>query len=182
MNHEAYEKAVEQLNLYSHHYYVLDDPLTTDEVYDKLYHEVVAYEEKNTQKILQSSPTQRVGDSISEGFIKASHLSRMWSLEDIFDADGLRAWLTKTYKLDKNISFYCEPKFDGASLNLIYENGLLMQGITRGDGTVGELITQNVKTIRSIPLSIAHKERIEILGEVVIFKDEFEKINARREE
>jgi len=182
MNHEAYEKAVEQLNLYSHHYYVLDDPLTTDEVYDKLYHEVVAYEEKNTQKILQSSPTQRVGDSISEGFIKASHLSRMWSLEDIFDADGLRAWLTKTYKLDKNISFYCEPKFDGASLNLIYENGLLMQGITRGDGTVGELITQNVKTIRSIPLSIAHKERIEIRGEVVIFKDEFEKINARREE
>jgi len=175
-----YKKAVEQLNLYSHHYYVLDDPITTDEVYDKLYHEVLEYEESNKDDILTFSPTQRVGDVVSSGFTKASHLSRMWSLEDIFDSDGLRAWLTKTYKLDSNISFYCEPKFDGASLNLVYENGKLTQGITRGDGSVGELITQNVKTIRSIPLSINHKERIEIRGEVVIFKDEFEKINNAR--
>ncbi len=180
MNKEAYKKAVEQLNLYSHHYYVLDDPLTTDEVYDKLYHEVLQYEENNPDEVLASSPTQRVGDAISEGFTKASHLSRMWSLEDIFDSKGLEKWLKKTYKLDSNISFYCEPKFDGASLNLVYENGKLAQGITRGDGTVGELITQNVKTIKSIPLTIEHKERIEIRGEVVIFKDEFEKINKAR--
>jgi DNA ligase (NAD+) len=104
----------------------------------------------------------------------------MWSLEDVFDSEGLEKWLTKTYKLDSNITFYCEPKFDGASLNLIYENGELVQGITRGDGTVGELITQNVKTIKSIPLTIEHKGRIEIRGEVVIFKDEFEKINQER--
>lgn len=181
MNFDDYKKSVEQLNLYSHHYYVLDDPLTTDEVYDKLYHEVLEYEEKNSSDILSNSPTQRVGDVISEGFTKASHLSRMWSLEDIFDSEGLEKWLKKTYKLDSNISFYCEPKFDGASLNLIYENGKLVQGITRGDGSVGELITQNVKTIRSVPLTIAHKERIEIRGEVVIFKDEFEKINLQRE-
>lgn len=180
MNYEEYKEAVEKLNLYSHHYYVLDDPLTTDEVYDKLYHEVVAYEENNTDKILKNSPTQRVGDVISEGFNKAHHLSRMWSLEDIFDAEGLRAWLKKTYKLDENITFYCEPKYDGASLNLIYENGELSQGITRGDGEIGEEITTNVKTIRSIPLTIEHKERIEIRGEVVIFKDEFEKINQER--
>ena len=180
MNLKNYIEAIEQLNLYSHHYYVLDDPLTTDEVYDKLYHEVLAYEEKNPDKILKNSPTQRVGDIVSEGFTKAKHLSRMWSLEDIFDSQGLEKWLTKTYKLDSNITFYCEPKFDGASLNLVYENGELSQGITRGDGTVGELITQNVKTIRSIPLSIKHKERIEIRGEVVIFKDEFEKINEKR--
>ncbi len=180
MNLQEYKKAVETLNLYSYHYYVLDDPLTTDEVYDKLYHDVVEFEEQNKDEILSNSPTQRVGDVISDGFTKASHLSRMWSLEDIFDADGLRKWLTKTYKLNKNISFYCEPKFDGASLNLIYENGKLVQGITRGDGTVGELITQNVKTIRSVPLSIEHKERVEIRGEVVIFKDEFDKINEKR--
>ncbi|MFT5661475.1 MAG: DNA ligase (NAD+) [Sulfurimonas sp.] len=180
MNKEEYIKAIEDLNLYSHHYYVLDDPITTDEVYDKLYHEVVDYEEKNPQEMLTNSPTQRVGDIISEGFTKASHLSRMWSLEDIFDSAGLEKWLTKTYKLDSNITFYCEPKFDGASLNLVYENGHLVQGITRGDGTVGELITQNIKTIKSVPLTIAHKERIEIRGEVVIFKDEFEKINERR--
>jgi len=180
MNLQDYKKAVEQLNIYSHHYYVLDDPITTDEVYDKLYHEVVEYEESNKDDVLASSPTQRVGDVISSGFTKASHLSRMWSLEDIFDSNGLQMWLTKTYKLDSNISFYCEPKFDGASLNLVYENGKLTQGITRGDGEIGELITQNVKTIRSVPLTIEHKERIEIRGEVVIFKDEFDKINETR--
>ncbi len=180
MNLQEYKKAVENLNLYSHHYYVLDDPMTTDEVYDKLYHEVVDYEEENPNDLLKNSPTQRVGDSVREGFTKASHLSRMWSLEDIFDSSGLEKWLTKTYKLDENISFYCEPKFDGASLNLVYENGTLIQGITRGDGTMGELITQNVKTIKSIPLSIKHKQRIEIRGEVVIFKEEFQRINETR--
>jgi DNA ligase (NAD+) len=180
MNLEQYKKAVELLNLYSYHYYVLDNPITTDEVYDKLYHEVLEYEESHEENILNDSPTQRVGDVISDGFSKASHLSRMWSLEDVFDSEGLQKWLTKTYKLDSNISFYCEPKYDGASLNLIYENGELSQAITRGDGEVGELITQNVKTIRSIPLSIAHKERIEIRGEVVIYKDEFERINEAR--
>ena len=180
MNFEDYTKAVEKLNLYAYHYYVLDDPLTTDEVYDKLYHEVVAYEESHPNKILKDSPTQRVGDVISSGFKKAKHLSRMWSLEDVFDAEGLQKWLKKTYKLDTNISFYCEPKFDGASLNLIYRDGELSAGITRGDGVEGEDITQNVKTIRSIPLSIEHKKTIEIRGEVVIFKDEFEKINQER--
>ncbi len=180
MNKEQYIKAVELLNLYSYHYYVLDDPMTTDEVYDKLYHEVVEFEERHKDDILPSSPTQRVGDVVSDGFDKASHLSRMWSLEDVFDSEGLEKWLTKTYKLDKNITFYCEPKYDGASLNLIYENGELTHGITRGDGSVGELITQNVKTIRSIPLAIEHKERIEIRGEVVLYKEEFLRINQER--
>jgi DNA ligase (NAD+) len=180
MNKEQYKKAVELLNLYSYHYYVLDDPITGDEEYDKLYHEVLEFEESHKEEILSISPTQRVGDAVSDGFNKASHLSRMWSLEDVFDSDGLQKWLTKTYKLDKNISFYCEPKYDGASLNLIYEEGKLFQAITRGDGEVGELITQNVKTIRSVPLTIDHKDRIEIRGEVVIYKDEFEKINQAR--
>ena len=180
MDYNQYLQAVEQLNLYAYHYYVLDDPLTTDEVYDRLYHEVLQYEQNNQDKIAQNSPTQRVGDSVSEGFFKAPHLTRMWSLEDIFDAEGLEKWLAKTYKLDSNITFYCEPKFDGASLNLIYQNGELTQGITRGDGTIGELITQNVKTIRSIPLRIAHTDTLEIRGEVVIFKEEFERINQER--
>ena len=180
MNNKEYINAVEKLNLYAKHYYVLDDPITTDEVYDKLYHEVVEYEVKNLNELLENSPTQRVGDDISEGFTKEPHLSRMWSLEDIFDTEGLEKWLIKTYKLNKHISFYCEPKYDGASLNLIYENGKLVRGVTRGDGTTGELITQNVKTINSIPLEITHKETIEIRGEVVIFKDEFEKINELR--
>ncbi len=180
MNNKEYLNAIEKLNLYSKHYYVLDDPITTDEVYDKLYHEVVEYEEANPNELLENSPTQRVGDVVSDGFTKESHLSRMWSLEDIFDSAGLEKWLTKTYKLDNNVTFYCEPKYDGASLNLVYEDGKFVRGITRGDGTVGELITQNVKTIKSVPLEISHKETIEIRGEVVIFKDEFERINESR--
>jgi DNA ligase (NAD+) len=180
MNKQEYKQAVEKLNLWAYHYYVLDDPIMTDEVYDKLYKEVQEYEAAHPEDILKDSPTQRVGDVVSEGFVKARHLSRMWSLEDIFNAEELKKWLEKTYRLDKNVTFYCEPKYDGASLNLIYENGQLQKGITRGDGTVGELITQNVKTIRTVPLSIAHKELIEIRGEVVIFKDEFDKINKER--
>lgn len=180
MNKEEYINAIEKLNLYAKHYYVLDDPITTDEVYDKLYHEVLEFEEQNPDDVQENSPTQRVGDVVSVGFTKEPHLSRMWSLEDVFDSHGLEKWLVKTYKLDENITFYCEPKYDGASLNLIYENGKLQKGITRGDGSVGELITQNVKTIQSIPLEIEHKQRIEIRGEVVIYKDEFEKINQLR--
>ena len=180
MNYEEYKEAIKQLNKWSHHYYVLDDPITTDEIYDTLYHEVVSYEERHPENTISNSPTQRVGDVISKGFTKEAHLSRMWSLEDIFDSEGLEKWLTKTYKLDANVTFYCEPKYDGASLNLIYEDGKLQKGITRGDGSVGELITQNVKTINSIPLEIEHKGRLEIRGEVVIFKDEFERINQAR--
>jgi len=118
MNNQEYKEAVEKLNLWAYHYYVLDDPIMTDEGYDKLYQEVQKYEDAHPDAILPNSPTQRVGDVVSEGFVKAKHLSRMWSLEDIFDYEGLEKWLTKTYKLDENISFYCEPKFDGASLNL----------------------------------------------------------------
>ncbi len=175
-----YLNAINKLNLYAKHYYVLDDPITTDEVYDKLYHEVVEYETQHPHELEANSPTQRVGDIISEGFTKEPHLSRMWSLEDVFDKEGLQKWLEKTYRLDNSVTFYCEPKYDGASLNLIYENGVLVKGITRGDGTIGELITQNVKSIKSIPLTIEHKESIEIRGEVVIFKSEFEKINKSR--
>jgi DNA ligase (NAD+) len=180
MNYEAYIKAIDELNNYAYHYYVLDDPITTDELYDKLYHEVLDFEAQNPLLIADNSPTQRVGDVVSEGFNKALHKSRMWSLEDIFDAQELAKWLTKVYKLDENVTFYCEPKYDGASLNLIYENGKLTQAITRGDGVEGEDITQNAKTIKTIPLSIDYKESIEIRGEVVIFKSEFERINEER--
>lgn len=182
MTLSEYETIIIKLNLYAHHYYVLDDPLTTDEVYDTLYHKILAYEDKNPQKIALDSPTQRVGGVILDGFEKASHLSRMWSLEDIFDFVDLQKWIEKSAKLTENMSFYCEPKYDGASLNLIYDKGVLVQAITRGDGSIGEEVTQNAKTIRSIALKIDYQERIEIRGEVVIFKDDFEAINQLRSE
>ena len=180
MNKQKYINAVEKLNSWAYHYYVLDNPITTDDAYDNLYREIQRYEDLHPNDILSHSPTQRVGDVVGKGFMKEKHLSRMWSLEDIFDIDGLKKWLIKTHRLNNEITFYCEPKYDGASLNLLYENGKLIKGITRGDGNVGELITQNVKTIQSIPLTIDYKEPIEIRGEVVIFKDEFEKINKER--
>jgi len=182
MTYEQYLKNIKTLNDYAYHYYVLDDPIATDEEYDKLYEKVVSFEKSHPDKIAKNSPTQRVGDKISKKFHKASHLTRMWSLEDVFNFEELTNWIKRIKKIDKNITFYCEPKYDGASLNLIYKNGELQKGITRGDGIEGEDITPNVKTINSIPLFINEKSLIEIRGEVVIPKDEFEKINAQREE
>ena len=180
MTAETYKETVALLNKYAYHYYVLDNPIASDEEYDKLYHDVLAFEQAHPEMILPDSPTQRVGDVPLEGFEKARHLSRMWSLEDIFDAEGLQKWLERVRKLADNVTFYCEPKFDGASLNLIYEGGVLAQAITRGDGMEGEEVTRNVKTIRSVPLAIDYDARIEIRGEVVIFKEEFDAINRER--
>ena len=180
MTYEEYKKNVELLNKYAYYYYVLDDPIATDEEYDRLYKQVEEYEKEHPDKILKDSPTQRVGDRVAEGFEKAKHLSRMWSLEDVFNHEELVEWIERIKKIDSDLSFYCEPKFDGASLNLIYENGELKMGITRGDGIEGENVTQNVKTIRTIPLVIKEKSLIEIRGEVVIEKDEFERINEER--
>lgn len=180
MTQTDYKTAVEQLKKYSYHYYVLDDPITTDEEYDILYHKVVAYEQEHPSEIISDSPTQRVGDVPQDKFDKARHLVRMWSLEDLFDREELETWVNRITKVYGDVRFYCEPKFDGASLNLIYDNGILVQAITRGDGALGEDVTQNAKTIQSIPLSIGYKERIEIRGEVVIFKEDFEKINEER--
>lgn len=176
----AYNEMVETLNRYAYHYYVMDDPIATDEEYDLLYHKLLAWEEQNPSLLRNDSPTQRVGDRVLDGFEKAQHDSRMWSLEDVFSQDELEAWEKRIQKYSDHLLYYCEPKFDGASLNLIYENGKLLQAITRGDGSVGEDVTQNAKTIRSIPLQIPHQERIEIRGEVVIFKEQFEKINEQR--
>jgi DNA ligase (NAD+) len=181
MTQQEYKKAVKQLNKYAYHYYVLDDILTTDEEYDRLYHDVVAYEDAHPEQLLKESPTQRVGDVPLDAFSKASHKSRMWSLEDIFDRNDLQKWLERVAKAVDTVSYYCEPKYDGASLNLLYDRGVLVQAITRGDGTVGEDVTQNAKTIRSIPLTIAYQDAIEIRGEVVIFKEEFERINRDRD-
>lgn len=180
MTQTDYKNAVELLKKYAYHYYVLDDPITTDEEYDILYHQVVAYESEYPADIISDSPTQRVGDVPQDKFDKAQHLSRMWSLEDLFNREELETWVNRITKVYGDVRFYCEPKFDGASLNLIYDNGALVQAITRGDGVEGEDVTQNAKTIQSIPLSIDYTGRIEIRGEVVIFKEDFEKINEER--
>jgi len=181
-NHNEYKKAVETLKKWAYYYYVLDNPLVTDEEYDKLYHEVEEYEKNHPDEIDPSSPTQRVGDVVLEGFEKAKHLSRMWSMEDVFNENDFLDWVGRVKRIlgHGDFSFYIEPKFDGASLNLVYENGKLIRAETRGDGEIGEDVTLNAKTIKSIPLEIKEKSLIEIRGEVVIKKSDFEKLNEER--
>ncbi|MFA7083880.1 MAG: NAD-dependent DNA ligase LigA [Arcobacteraceae bacterium] len=180
MTQQEYNKKVEQLILWANAYYVNDNPIATDEEYDTLNREVLAYEKENPTHIHLNSPTQRVGGVVLEGFVKANHLSRMWSQEDVFNTQELNDWISRAKKVNETLEFYCEPKFDGASMNLIYENGVLKQAITRGDGSVGEDVTNNVKTIFSIPLHIKEQSLIEIRGEIVIKKSDFEKINQER--
>ena len=180
MTLEQYQENIEILIKWAHEYYVNDNPMASDEEYDLLARKCLNFEEENPTQIHPNSPNKRVGGVILDGFEKASHLSRMWSQEDVFNTKELEDWIKRANKVNTNLEFFCEPKFDGASLNLIYENGLLKQAITRGDGSIGEEVTNNVMTIHSIPLEIKEKSLIEIRGEIVIKKADFEKINEER--
>ena len=180
-NYEEYKKAVQNLKKWAYYYYVLDNPLVTDEEYDRLYKEAEKWEKNNPDKIDPTSPTRRVGDVILDEFKKSKHITKMWSMEDVFSKEEFNDWVNRVGKLSvEKFSFYIEPKFDGASLNLIYNNGKLLRAETRGDGSIGEDVTLNAKTINSIPLEIDYKEFIEIRGEVLISKKDFEKLNEER--
>ncbi|MEJ2528372.1 MAG: NAD-dependent DNA ligase LigA, partial [Sulfurovaceae bacterium] len=137
MTREQYLEVVKLLNKWAHDYYVLDNPTASDEEYDKLYHEVLDFEEANPSLVDANSPTLRVGGIVRDEFSKARHIKRMWSMEDVFSNLELEEWIERVYKNAGNVAFFCEPKFDGASMNLIYENGALKQAITRGDGEIG---------------------------------------------
>ena len=182
MTNNQYNEKIQILIKWAKAYYVDDNPLATDEEYDILNREILAFENDNHTLINENSPTQRVGGIVLDNFNKASHLSRMWSQEDIFNTQELEDWIKRASKVVDNMNFICEPKFDGASLNIIYKNGKLKQAISRGDGSIGEDVTNNVKTIQSIPLTIEYDGLIEIRGEVVIRKDDFNKINKQRAE
>ena len=180
MTKEIYLNKIELLKKWAYTYFVEDNPIATDEEYDKLYHEVLEYEENHPNNIASDSPTKRVGGVIRDEFTKAKHIEPMWSMEDVFTPNEVQEWIDRVIKNIGEVNYFCEPKFDGASMNLLYKNGELIKAITRGDGLIGEEVTDNVKTIRSVPLSIDYNEIIEIRGEVVIQKDDFEIINQER--
>jgi len=180
MTNSQYLEKIEQLKIWAHAYYVNDNPIATDEEYDKLYHEVLDYETANPTEVTEDSPTKRVGGVVRDEFSKAKHIKRMWSMEDVFTTEEVQEWLDRVEKNVGKCDYFCEPKFDGASMNLLYEEGKLVRAITRGDGVVGEEVTDNVRTIRSVPLSIDYQGQIEIRGEVVIRKDDFDIINRER--
>lgn len=180
MTKNEYDLNIEKLISWAKAYYVYDNPIASDEEYDKLARVCLAFEQQYPELSHPNSPNKRVGGFVLDGFEKASHLSRMWSQEDVFNTTELEDWIKRASKVNTNLEFFCQPKFDGASLNLIYENGVLKQAITRGDGSMGEDVTNNVKTIHSIPLQIEEKSLLEIRGEIVIKKADFEKINEER--
>ena len=189
------EKKVEarrdEIRHHEYRYYVLDDPEITDAEFDRLMNELKELESKHPELVTPDSPTQRVGGKPREGFTKAPHSSPMLSLDNTYNEDDLRNWERRVHELTgrEDLEYVCELKLDGMSLALRYEDGRLVRGITRGDGSIGEDVTLNVRTVRSIPLSIP-KEKLkkagmptdfEVRGEMLMPKASFKKMNEERE-
>lgn len=177
---------VEKLNYHCHRYYVLDDPEITDEEYDRLYRQLKELEE-STGYVLQDSPTRRVGAPPLDRFEKVKHTEPMLSLDNAFSHDEIREFeqrIKRFLKSGEQITYTVEPKYDGLAIELTYKNGVLERASTRGDGSVGEDVTINIKTIKAVPLKIAGEEvpeEIDVRGEVYMDIKEFEALNRERE-
>ncbi|MEK2643714.1 NAD-dependent DNA ligase LigA [Bdellovibrio sp. BCCA] len=183
--HEELKKIISQ---HDYNYYVLDRPTITDFEYDQLFDELLKLEKTEKNLDLSDSPSQRVGGTPLAAFEKAPHrlpmlsLANSYSPEDIVDFDER---VKKFLSTDKDIEYLCEPKFDGLSMELIYEHGNFVRALTRGDGTVGEDVTQGIRTIKSIPLKLHTKNPpalLEVRGEVLMFKQDFAKLNEAQQE
>ena len=181
----------EKIRHHEYLYYVLDNPEISDADFDKLMRQLKDLEAEHPDRIAPDSPTQRVGGKPREGFVKVRHSSPMLSLDNTYNEDELRAWERRVHELSgrAEVDYVCELKLDGMSLALIYEDGKLVRGITRGDGSVGEDVTLNVRTVRSVPLSIP-KEKLkkagipadfEVRGELLMPTAAFKKVNEERE-
>ena len=186
------KKRIEQLRVeiddHRYRYNVLDDPNISDGAYDSLFHELVKLENENPDLIIPESPTQRVGASPAKKFEKVKHKTRMLSINDVFTEVELRKWEERLIKQGakkaiEESGYFVELKMDGLAVSLVYKNGKLDYGATRGDGTTGELVTQNLKTIRTIPLKLRNSDHkdVEVRGEVFLSNKDFEKLNRKRE-
>ncbi|HFX3728173.1 TPA: NAD-dependent DNA ligase LigA [Enterococcus faecium] len=182
---EAAKRAEElrtRLNQWSREYYVEDKPTVEDYVYDKEYAELVAIEEQYPDLITSDSPTQRVGGKVLEGFEKVTHDIPLYSLNDVFSKEELIAFDQRVQKaVGRVVDYCCELKIDGLSVSLRYEDGNFVRGATRGDGTVGENITENLKTVRSVPIKLKEPMNIEVRGECFMPKRSFVQLNQDRE-
>ncbi len=182
------EKLREQLRYHSYQYYVLDNPDVPDAEYDRLYKQLVALEEKNPELITSDSPTQRVGSAPLSGFDQIQHQMPMLSLDNVFNEEDLQAFyqrLQDRLKSEDEIELIAEPKLDGLAISLRYEKGELVYAATRGDGSTGENVTQNVRTMQSVPLRLLgsdYPDVLEVRGEVFMPKAGFEKLNRLAKE
>ena len=177
-------KLVALLNKYSYDYYVEDNPQISDTEYDTLYKQLEKLEQEYPEFILDNSPTQRVGDRVLDEFEKVIHKVPMLSLSNTFSIEDLRDFDSRISKLssDDSIEYICELKIDGLAISINYENGKLVNAATRGDGMVGENVTENIKTVFSIPKTLKTKKSFEVRGEVYLPKKSFELLNKEREE
>lgn len=158
------EEMVETLNRWAYEYYVLDAPSVSDQHYDALYDRLTALEKKEG-RVLPDSPTRRIGGEPLKNFEKYNHLEKSYSLDKVQSFNELEAWVTKIKTAYPGVVFTVEYKYDGLNLSITYENGLLIRAVTRGNGVTGEVVTRQVETINSVPLSIGYKELIEVRGE-----------------
>ena len=171
---------IEIINKASIEYYTNDNPSITDQEYDDYYHELEKLEHDYPELVREDSPTKRVGGKVIDEFKKVEHKIPMMSLGDIFSEEEVIEFDKRIKKTIKEPTYVCELKIDGLSVSLLYENGKLIRGATRGNGTIGEDITHNVETIKSIPMTIKEKESIEVRGEIYMPKKSFEKLNEER--
>ncbi|NMA91116.1 MAG: NAD-dependent DNA ligase LigA, partial [Amphibacillus sp.] len=172
-----------QLQHYNHQYYVLDNPSVPDAEYDRLMNELIKLEEAHPELITPDSPTQRVGAKPLDVFEKVEHTTPMLSLANAFDVQDLRDFdrrIRESLSVEQ-VEYVAELKIDGLAVSLRYQDGVFVQGATRGDGSVGEDITQNLRTVRSIPLAINETNPIEVRGEVFMPKQSFLKLNEKRQ-
>lgn len=180
---ERIDQLTDQLKEAGYRYYVLDDPTMEDYEYDRLYRELEELESAHPELARADSPTKRVGGEVLSQFEKVSHPVPLMSLQDVFSMEELNDFLEKTIAAEGNAEFSVEPKIDGLSVALEYVDGKFVRGATRGDGTVGEDVTENLKTIRSIPMTLTGAPaRLIVRGEVFMPKKSFEKLNLRQEE
>ena len=175
------DELISIINKASYEYYVLDTPTITDQEYDDAYNELMLLEEKYPDLKREDSPTNRVGGEAVDSFNKVPHETPMLSFDDIFNDEEIIAFDERIRKVVSNPSYTLEPKMDGLSGSLIYKNGVLVRGATRGDGLVGEDITKNIKTIKSVPLRLTKNIDIEVRGEIYLSKLAFERANRDRE-
>ena len=173
---------VSLLNRYAHEYYTKDAPSVSDSEYDQLYRELVSLEEQYPDEILPESPTHRVGGKVLDGFEKYQHQYPLYSLQDAFSRAELVAFDERVRKEFPDASYLCELKIDGLSISLAYENGILVAGATRGDGSIGENITENLKRVKDIPLTLPEPLTIIVRGECYMPKASFDAVNQLRQE
>ena len=176
------KELVELLNRYAYEYYTKDAPSVSDSEYDQLYRELVELETAHPDEILPESPTHRVGGVVLKGFTKYQHQYPLYSLQDAFSREELEAFDQRVRKEFPSISYVCELKIDGLSISLTYENGVLVTGATRGDGSVGEDITENLKRIKDIPLVLPEPVNITVRGECYMPRASFDRVNQIRQE